>query len=59
MLTDREREVYDFVRAYTRRHGVPPKLREIGAHLGVASRDPGLVAEIRQRYEQPIRALFE
>jgi len=38
MLTDREREVYDFVRAYTRRHGVPPKLREIGAHLGVASR---------------------
>ena len=38
MLTDREREVYDFVRAYTRRHGVPPKLREIGTHLGVASR---------------------
>ena len=38
MLTDREREVYDFVRAYTDRHGVPPKLREIGAHLGVASR---------------------
>jgi repressor LexA len=37
-LTDREREVYDFVRAYTRRHGVPPKLREIGAHLGVVSR---------------------
>lgn len=38
MLTDREREVYDFVRAYTHRHGVPPKLREIGTHLGVASR---------------------
>lgn len=38
MLTDRERQVYDFVRAYTRRHGVPPKLREIGAHLGIASR---------------------
>jgi repressor LexA len=38
MLTDREREVYDFVRAYTNRHGVPPKLREIGVHLGVASR---------------------
>jgi repressor LexA len=38
MLTDREREVYDFVRAYTSRHGVPPKLREIGEHLGVASR---------------------
>ena len=38
MLTDRERQVYDFVQAYTRRHGVPPKLREIGAHLGIASR---------------------
>lgn len=38
MLTDRERQVYDFIRAYTRRHGVPPKLREIGAHLGIASR---------------------
>ena len=38
MLTDREREVYDFVRAYTSRHGVPPKLREIGAHFGIASR---------------------
>ena len=38
MLTDRERQVYDFVRVYTRRHGVAPKLREIGAHLGIASR---------------------
>jgi len=36
--TDREREVYDFVRAYTRRHGVAPKLKEIAAHLGIASR---------------------
>jgi len=38
MPTDREREVYDFVLAYTRRHGVAPKLREIAAHLGIASR---------------------
>lgn len=38
MLTDRERQVYDFIKAYTSRHGVPPKLREIGAHLGIASR---------------------
>jgi repressor LexA len=38
MLTDRERAVYDFVRAYTRRHGMAPKLREIAAHLGIASR---------------------
>lgn len=38
MVTDREREVYDFVRAYLRRHGVAPKLREIAAHLGISSR---------------------
>jgi repressor LexA len=38
MLTDREREVYDFVSAYLRRHGVAPKLKEIAAHLGIASR---------------------
>lgn len=38
MPTDREREVYDFVRAYTRRHGVAPKLREIADHLGIGSR---------------------
>lgn len=38
MLTDRERAVYDFVRAYARRHGVPPKLREIAAYLGIRSR---------------------
>jgi repressor LexA len=38
MPTDREREVYDFVRAYTRRHGVAPKLKEIAAHLGITSR---------------------
>jgi len=38
MPTDRERDVYDFVRAYLRRHGVAPKLREIADHLGIASR---------------------
>jgi repressor LexA len=38
MLTDRQRDVYDFVYAYTRRHGVPPKLREIATHLGIQSR---------------------
>jgi len=38
MPTDREREVYDFVRAYTRRHGVAPKLREIADQLGIRSR---------------------
>lgn len=38
MPTDRERQVYDFVQAYTRRHGVAPKLKEIAAHLGISSR---------------------
>ena len=38
MLTDRQSQVYDFIRAYVRRHGAPPKLREIASHLGIASR---------------------
>lgn len=38
MPTDRQRQVYEFIRAYTARRGVAPKLREIGAHLGIASR---------------------
>ena len=38
MPTDRSRQVYDFVRAYAARHGYAPKLREIGAQLGIRSR---------------------
>ncbi len=38
MATDRNREVYDFVRAYMARHGYAPKLREIGQALGIRSR---------------------
>jgi repressor LexA len=38
MPTDRSRQVYDFVRAYTARHGYAPKLREIAGHLGIHSR---------------------
>ena len=38
MPTDRSRQVYDFVRAYTTRHGYAPKLREIAGHLGIRSR---------------------
>ncbi len=38
MPTDRQRQVYDFIRAYVLHHGVAPKLREIGAHLGIRSR---------------------
>jgi repressor LexA len=36
--TDRSRQVYDFVRVYTARHGYAPKLREIAGHLGIRSR---------------------
>jgi len=38
MLTDRQSQVYDFIRAYVRRHGTAPKLREIASHLGIVSR---------------------
>ncbi len=38
MPTDRQREIYEFIRAYLRRHGVAPKLREIGARFGITSR---------------------
>lgn len=38
MLTDRTRQVYDFIRAYSMRHGCAPKLREIAGHLGIRSR---------------------
>lgn len=38
MLTDRQAQVYDFIRAYMRRHGSAPKLREIASHLGISSR---------------------
>ena len=38
MATDRAREVYDFIQAYTARHGYAPKLREIAGHLGITSR---------------------
>jgi len=38
MSTDRERQVYEFVRAYHQRHGVAPKLREIADQLGIRSR---------------------
>ena len=38
MLTDRQSQVYDFIRAYVLRHGSAPKLREIASHLGISSR---------------------
>jgi repressor LexA len=36
-LTDRQREVLDFVHAYHRQYGVSPSIREIQAHFGLAS----------------------
>jgi repressor LexA len=37
MLSKRQREIYDFVVAYSRKHGYPPTVREIGAEVGLAS----------------------
>lgn len=38
MLTDRQRQTLDFIRAYTADHGYSPKLKEIADHLGIQSR---------------------
>jgi repressor LexA len=37
MLTDRQREIYDYVVAYVDEHGYPPTVREIGQEVGLAS----------------------
>jgi repressor LexA len=37
MLTDRQREIYDFVVGYVDGHGYPPTVREIGDAVGLAS----------------------
>src|SRR6266849_3444908 len=37
-LTDRQREVLGFIRAFTARHGVPPTVREIGGKFRVTPR---------------------
>lgn len=37
MVSARQQEIYDFIVAYTRKHGYPPTVREIGAHVGLAS----------------------
>ncbi len=36
-LTQRQREVFDFIRGYARDHGYPPAVRDIGRALGLAS----------------------
>ena len=43
-LTERQRQVLDFIRAFGERHGVPPTVREIGEKFGFTARaafDPG------------------
>jgi repressor LexA len=37
MLTERQRDVYEFVVRYTDDHGYPPTVREIGEAVGLAS----------------------
>ena len=36
-LTERQREVFDFIKDYARNHGYPPAVRDIGRALGLAS----------------------
>lgn len=37
-LTDRQKQVYDYICTYVRQHGHTPKLREIAEFLGIRSR---------------------
>jgi repressor LexA len=38
MLTDRQRQTLNFIRGFIDENGYPPKLKEIGDHLGISSR---------------------
>jgi repressor LexA len=38
MLTDRQRQTLNFIRDFIDTKGYPPKLKEIGDHLGISSR---------------------
>ena len=37
VLTDRQREILDFITQSIRERGYPPTLREIGVHFGIRS----------------------
>jgi repressor LexA len=37
MLNDRAREILEFLRGFVRKRGMPPTIREIGQHFGIAS----------------------
>jgi repressor LexA len=36
-LTDRQRQILDFIKSETRKHGYPPTVRDIGAAVGLSS----------------------
>jgi repressor LexA len=36
-LTKRQREIFDFIKRYSARHGYPPTVRDIGRAIGLAS----------------------
>ena len=37
ILTRRQREIWEYLNAYTDSHGYAPTLEEIGAHFGLSS----------------------
>lgn len=37
MITERQKEILDFFSVYQHRHGMPPTVREVGAHFDMAS----------------------
>jgi repressor LexA len=37
VLTERQREIWDYLVDYADRHGYPPTVREIGQAVGLAS----------------------
>lgn len=45
-LTDRQREILDFMKKYTADEGYPPSVREIGACLGINSPN-GVMCHLR------------
>ena len=63
-LTDRQREIYEWVKGYVWEHGIPPTVREIGGHFGMKSSSVHdfLEALKRKGYlergERSARALF-
>lgn len=45
-LTDRQRDIYEFIRDTITAHGYPPAVRQIGAHFGIRSPN-GVVCHLK------------